>query len=123
MSETLLVLPVSVEQIAAVIRQMTRDDRQRLISLVPDLRQTAQHPPSRTPDQALTSVEHLRKKVMAALNNQPLQPDEPFLGNLTLSQYNALPDDEKSGLWDKWEAETDLAEFEEKEVDSGALSA
>ncbi len=122
MSETLLALPVSVEQIAAVIRQMTPDDRQRLISLVPDLRQTAHHP-SRTPDQARTGVELLQKKVMAALNNQPLSPDEPFLGNLTLSQYNALPDYEKSKLWDKWEAETDLTKFEEKEVGSGALSA
>lgn len=126
MSETTLTLPVtaSVEQIATLIRQMSQADRKRLLSLVPDLHRAASPPASpRTEEQARTSVEKLRKKILTALNNQPLSSDEPFGENLTLGQYNSLPDKEKASLWDQWEDDTDLTELNEKEVRSDALPA
>jgi len=41
-AESSLALSVTVEQIAAVIRQMSSADRQRLLDLVPELRQASQ---------------------------------------------------------------------------------
>lgn len=68
-------------------------------------------PPARTIEQAQASVARLRAKVMEIMNNQTLSPDEPFMGGLTLGQYQALPDEERGKLWDEW-ADTDLMERE-----------
>lgn len=123
MTETSLALPVNIEQIAAVIRQMNQTDQKRLLSLVPDLQRAAsQSPGPRTGEQACAGTEILRKKVLTALNGQPLSSDESFAGNMTLGQYNSLSDKDKSSLWDQWE-DTDLTELKEKEVSSDALSA
>jgi hypothetical protein len=121
MSGTVVALPVSVEQIASAIRQMAEDDRERLFDLVPDLRQVTVQPSTRTVGQAQASVARLRAEVLAAME-KPLSPDEPFLGNLTLDQYHALPDEEKAHLWDKW-ADLDLMDLEEQEVAPDALPA
>ncbi len=123
MTERILTLPVSIEQIAAMIRQMNQTDQKRLLSLVPELQRAASqsHGP-RAEEQARAGTEILRKKVLESLNGQPLSSDEPFAGNMTLGQYNSLSDKDKSGLWDQWE-DTDLTESEEKEVRSDALSA
>ena len=121
MSETVIALPVSVEQIASAIRQMDQDDRERLFDLVPDLRQVAIQPSARTVGQAQASAARLRAEVLAA-TREPLAPDEPFLGNLTLDQYHALPHEEKARLWDKW-ADLDLMDLEEQEVVPDALPA
>ena len=121
MSETVVALPVSVEQIASAIRQMDQEDRERLFDLVPDLRQVAHQPSARPHGQAQASAARLQAEVLAALG-EPLAPDEPFLGNLTLDQYHALPDEEKAHLWDKW-ADLDLMDLEEQEVAPDALPA
>jgi hypothetical protein len=68
------------------------------------------------------AVARLRAKVLAALNNQRLSPDEPFLGGLTLGQYHALSEEEKNKLWDEW-AGIDLMELEEREVGPDVLIA
>ncbi len=124
MPQTILTLPqtVSVEQIATLIRQMSQADQKRLLTLVPNLHRTASASP-RTREQARTSVEKLRKKVLTVLKDQPLSSDEPFTETLTLGQYNSLPEEEKARLWDQWEEDTDLTELKEKEVRSDALSA
>jgi hypothetical protein len=67
------------------------------------------------------AVARLRAKVLAALNNQRLSPDEPFLGGLTLGQYHALSEEEKNKLWDEW-AGIDLMELE-REVGPDVLIA
>jgi hypothetical protein len=121
MPGTVFALPVSVEQIASAIKQMDQGDRERLFDLVPDLRQVAFQPVARTRGQAQASVARLRAEVLAAVE-KPLSPDEPFLGNLTLGQYHALPDEEKAHLWDGW-ADLDLMDLEEREVAPDALPA
>lgn len=87
MSSSIFALPVSVEQIAAAIKQMSPTDWQRLLDLVPELRQAAIQAPSRTADEALAVVEQVRMETMQALGSQSLPPSLPFLGNLTLEQY------------------------------------
>jgi len=102
MSQSTLTLPVSVEQIAVAIKQMNREEQRRLLKLVPDLSQAASEPPVRTIEEAQANVEQLRKRLMVAIGNRPIDTSKPFLGGLTFIQYDALPDQEKADLWEQW---------------------
>ena len=97
---SVLALPVSVEQVAATVRQMSLADQQRLLDMVPELRQVAVHRSPRTLDEARISAERLRTEVTQALGDQRFSPDDPFLGDLTLRQYLDLPDAERARLWE-----------------------
>jgi len=109
MPVSVLALPVSVEQIAATVRQMSPADQQRLLDMVPGLRQVATQISTRTLEEARVSVERLRTEVAQVLGGQRLSPDEPFLGDLTLRQYLDLPDEERAR---RWEAEADVDLYE-----------
>lgn len=122
MLEKVPALPVTVEQVAITVRQMTRVDQQHLLELVPDLRQLALRPPARTTTEASDNVAAFREEVLTALGGQRLSPDEPFLNGLTLGQYDALFDDEKARLWDSW-AQVNLMEMDEIEVGPDAVLA
>lgn len=115
-------LPVTIEQIAIAVRQMTRADQQYLLDLVPDLRQLTHQAPARTVAEASATVAAFKQEALAALDGRPLSSDEPFLNGLTLGQYDALPDDEKTSLWDRL-AQVNLMEMDEIEVSPNALSA
>ena len=122
MSTSVLALPISIEQLATVIRHMTPADRQRLLDLVPELRQEATRVPPRTPDEALAAIERVREKVTQALAGQLLLPDEPFVGALTLGQYLNLPDEARARLWEAW-ADGDIHQLEERDVRPDAVPA
>ena len=124
MSDSILTLPVSVEQIAVVIKQMSQADQKRLLELAPKLREVAIHQQSlnKNAEQIQANIAHLKTQVLTVVGKQPLSPDDPFLGNLTLGQYLALPDEEKARLWEEW-ADIDLMELEEQEVSPDALPA
>jgi len=129
MSESVFALPVSIEQIAALIKRMSPDDRQRLFWLVPELRQEAMRPvlergerTKRTLDDARKTVKQLQQEVLQTLGEQLLSPDEPFLEGLTLGEYLELPQAEQSKLWDKW-GEISLEDIEEVEVRPDAVPA
>lgn len=115
MSQAVFALPVSVEQLAAAIRQMSSADRQRLLTLVPELHQEATQLPPQTLDEAQTAVERVQAEVLQALGGQLLSTDEPFLGDHTLGQYLDLPDEERARLWQTW-ADVDLNTLEERDV-------
>ena len=122
MSQSILALPVSVEQLAAVIRRMSPAERQRLLALVPELRQDATQLPARLLDEARASVEEVRAEVAQVVAGQLLSPDEPFVGDLTLGQYLDLPDEERARLWKAW-ADIALDDVEERDVRSDAMPA
>ncbi|MBC8229597.1 hypothetical protein H8E77_08635 [bacterium] len=137
MAESVFALPVNLEQIAALIKRMSPDDRQRLLKLVPELRQEAVRPvlerseglcsnavkqTKRTLDDARKTVKQLQQEVLQTLSGQLLSPDEPFLEGLTLGEYLDLPEAEQSKLWDKW-AFLSLEELEEVEVRPDAVPA
>jgi len=122
MARSVLALPISIEQLAAVIRQMNVADRQRLLALAPELRQDALQLPPHTPDSAQVAVERLRAEVLQALQGQRLSPNEPFLEGLTLGEYLALPDVERKRLWAAW-TEVALDHLEEKDVRPDATPA
>lgn len=120
MTTAMPTMPVSLEQLAVVIRQISSAERRRLIELAPELREAAAALP-RTLQEARASVEYTRAAVQAALSNERLPSDTPFVGDLTLGQYLDLPDDRRALLWDKW-AGLNLADSEEQDARSDALS-
>ena len=122
MSTSVFALPISIEQLATVIRRMTPADRQRLLNLVPKLRQEAIQVPPRTPDEAQAAIERVREKVTQALAGQLLAPDEPFVGDLTLGQYLNLPDEARARLWEAW-TDGNLHQLEERDVRPDAVPA
>lgn len=128
MTQARLTIPVSVEQIAIAIQQMSLEDQRRLLALAPNLVKIAQElsiqPPVQTqePKQELDPLAELRAQVLAALDNRPLSPDEPFFGGLTVGQYLNLSDQEQAKLWDEW-AGIDLMDMEEIEVSPNAVFA
>ncbi len=120
--DTILPLPVSLEQIGSVIRRMSFEEQRRLLDLAPNLRAAALQIPHRTESQAREAVLRLQQEIQAELGGELLSPEEPFLGNMTLGEYLALPEEEKHILWESWE-DTDLMELDEREVGPDALSA
>jgi len=122
MSTSVFALPISIEQLATVIRHMTPADRQRLLDLVPELRLEAAQVSPRTLDGARAAIERVREKVTQALAGQLLAPDEPFVGELTLGQYLNLPDEVRARLWEAW-ANGDLYTLEERDARPDAIPA
>lgn len=114
MSVSTLTRPISVEQMAEAIKQMSQTEIQRLLDLVPKLRRTARRQ-TRTQEQIEASVAAVHAELMEALNHQPVSGDEPFLSGLTLNEYLALPDAEQGRIWDE-AAEIDWDDLEEMEV-------
>ncbi len=94
-------------------------DSKKREELRPDLRKLASQ---RTLQHARESVNVLRQRVLSTLNGQQLSLEEPFLGNLTLEDYHALSEQEKSRLWNGW-TDTDLVESDEHEVNPNAVPA
>ena len=128
MAQALLTLLVSVEQIAAAVQQMSEAEQRQLLMLAPNLVKIAQElsiqlpVQTQEPVQELDPLAELRAQVLAALDNRPLSPDEPFLGGLTIAQYDALTEQEKNELWDHL-AGIDLMDMEEIEVNVDAVPA
>lgn len=122
MQSAMVAMPVTIEQVAVVVRNMSRKDRQRLLELVPELRETPSTPLSVQVAKDQAPVEQLRREILAALDGQLLASDEPFLDNLTVGDYLDLPDAERAHLWDKWTANADLS-WEEVDVRPDALPA
>lgn len=121
MGANVFTLPVSLEQVAALIKRMRPQDRQQLLRLVPELADDATRL-KKLLDDAHQTVEQLRQELLEELGGQPLSPDEPFLGGLTLGQYLDLPEAERAKLWEEWSA-IDLEELEELEVRPDAVPA
>ena len=119
---SILALPVSVEQIAVTIKQMSPEERQRLLDLVPEFRATRRTSAPRTLAEARASAAKLRAEMQSARNAPILSPDDPFLGGLTLAQYLALPDAERAKVWERL-TETTWSESDEREVKPDAVPA
>lgn len=120
MSRAIWPMPVSVEQIAVVVRRMSPDERRRLVELAPELRKVLA--PVRTRSQAQKSARVLREEMLEELGGELLRADEAFLGGLTLEEYWGLPDGERARLWTRW-AEEDWDIIEEVDVSLNTVPA
>lgn len=121
MPRSVFPLSVSVEQVATAIKQMSPADQERLLDLVPELRQVAAQTQPRTVEEARAAIEQVRAEVAEALGGQPLSGDELFLGDRTLREYLELPDEDRTSLWDEWTT-VNLEDLEELDVRPDALS-
>jgi len=115
MVNSVIALPVSVEQVAVAIRQMQLPEQQRLLELVPELKQVHVNNLPRTLEQARAAVERVRTEVKQALAEKSIASEEPFVNGLTISQYLNFPDETRAQLWEEW-AGVDLEEMEECEA-------
>ena len=121
MPANVFTLPVSLEQVAAVIKRMRPQDRQQLLAMVPELATDAIQQ-KQLLDDAVQAVDQLTQELLVELEGQPLFLDEPFLEGLTLGQYLELSDAEREKLWDEW-SDIELEDMEELEVRPDALLA
>ena len=119
MQANIFTLPVSLEQVAAVIKRMHPQDRQQLLAMVPELATDAIKQKELL-DDAEQAVKQLKQELLAELDRQPLSADEPFLDGFTLGQYLELSEAEREKLWDEW-SEDALEDIEEVEVHPNAL--
>lgn len=122
MAQVVFSLPVSVEQIAAVIKQMSPDERQRLFELVPEIHHQLVGGKLRSTEAMDANVERLRGELKRILSEASVTDDMPFLGGLTLRQYSDLAENERARLWET-EAEGEADEASEREVNPEALVA
>ena len=123
MSSAIVPMPVTIEQVAAVVRNMSRAERQRLLELVPDLFEQSNRPRSA---QALAeadgAVDQLRHELLAALNSRPLAQDDPFLDDMTVGEYLELSDAARAELWDRLTINKAVS-WQEVDVHDDALPA
>lgn len=88
--------PGRIEQVAALIRRMTPEERALLVDLVPELRHG-------------TSLAEGQRDLMSyfaakleAFPSAPLMRDEdPFIGGLSVREFFALPEKEQARVWDE----------------------
>lgn len=120
MSRAIWPMPVSVEQIAVVVRRMSPEERRRLVELAPELREVLA--PVRTLPQARESARVLREEMLEGLGGELLRADQAFLGELTLEEYWELPDRERARLWAEW-GEEDWDAVEEVDVSLNTVPA
>mgnify|MGYP003382791368 CR=1 FL=1 len=122
MNSAIVPMPVTIEQVAAVVRNMSRKERQRLLELVPELRETPTKPTSRALLKDKSVIDQLRQEMAATLDGRLLAPGDPFLDNLTLGDYLDLPDAERARLWDTWVTDASVS-WEKVDVRADALPA
>ena len=87
MTTSMPTLPVSVEQLAIAIHQMSSADRKRLLDLVPELRETATNLP-RTLKEASAAVEYAR----AAVQQEGMILTDYIRVAMRKAAYEILPD-------------------------------
>ena len=97
MRTNVFTLPVSLEQIAFLIKRMHPIERQQLLTMVPELA-TDVIKQKELIGEANKNVEEFRQELLEELGGQPFSSDDPFLDGLTLGQYLDLPEVEHA----KW---------------------
>ena len=120
MANTIISIPITVEQLAFAVQHLSLPEQRRLVELVPTLRRAVTSP-LRTQEQAQLSVAALRQE-MQALPSLTITDETPFIGELSWGDYQALDEEQRNNLWGN--SESDAAwNFDEVEVPPNALSA
>ncbi len=104
-------------QVARLIRGLSREEREQLKALVPEL----QRPPE---VKFLIDRGGLRDYIQQELTKAegkypPLAEADPFLGGLTVREYFSLPDADRERIWNEEHA-MEIEDFEEHDVKPNA---
>lgn len=116
-------LSIPVEQVARLIHSFDRQQKARLLQLVPEL-QTIRPEEAGIPAGQEELLTYFDRKLDTLPECSPMQDDDPFLAGLTVSEFFALPEAEQARIWDQAhiEAERKLGNYEQP-VRSDALPA
>lgn len=98
-----------VENIALQIHNFTRQQKIRLLQLVPELR-TIPTEETDIPPEQLELIAYFQKQVDALPENRPMPDDAIFMRDVTVGEFFALPEREQAHLWEEAhrEAEKEL---------------
>ena len=112
-----------VEKMAQQLQSFTRQQKARLLQLVPDLR-TIQPEEAEIPAEQLELMAYFQKKLDALPERRPMQDDDIFLFDVTVGEFFSLPEPKKARLWEEAhiEAERELG-HREQEVRPDAIPA
>jgi hypothetical protein len=91
-----------VKQVARLIRQMSREERAALAQLVPELR-----PTPAIPTQQVELLAHFQPRLEALTDARPMLDTDPFIEDLNVGKFFALPEAEQDRLWNRAHAEAE----------------
>lgn len=114
---------VPIEQMARLIKSLNRQQKIKLLQLVPEL-QTIQLEEVELPDEQIALTHYFRAKMGEATQTHFMQDDDIFLAGLTVAEFFALPEAKQVAIWEDAHlaAEQALKKLEYP-VKSDALSA
>jgi len=88
--------PARIEQVAALIRRMTLEERALLFDLVPELRVEAS-----LSDGQRDFTSYVSAKLKAFPSAPSMRDEDAFIGGLSVREFFALPEKEQARLWDE----------------------
>jgi hypothetical protein len=116
-------LSIPIDKIARLIQNFDRQQKAKLLQLVPEL-QTIRPEEADIPAEQLELLDYFQAKLEALPELKPLQDDDIFLGEMTVAEFFNLPEAEQDRLWQEahQSAEHEL-DNDEHPVRSNALPA
>ena len=106
-----------VQQVAELVRRLNRDEIRELVRLVPQLQLEQEE----VAGQRNELVQWARGQ-MAQHTGQarPMRDEDPFIGDMTVEAYFALPESERERIWEELYA-TAIETAQEREVSPNAV--
>ena len=99
-------LSVPIEQLARLIRSLDRQQKARLLQLVPEL-QTIRPEEADIPPEQRELMAYFDRKKKGLPKHRPMRDDDPFVGGLTVAEFFALPEEEQARIWNEAHAEAE----------------
>lgn len=97
---------VPIEQLARLIRSLDRQQKARLLQLVPELRSIRPEEADISPQQK-ELIAYFERKREKLPERRPMRDDDPFVGGLTVAEFFALPEEEQARIWNEAHAEAE----------------
>ncbi len=91
---------VPVEQVARLVHSFDRQQKVRLLQLVPELQTIRPEEIGISPEQT-ELMAYLNRKLDTLPERRPMQDNDPFLGGLTVAEFFALPENQQARVWDQ----------------------
>jgi hypothetical protein len=112
-----------VNQVARLIRTFDREQIMRLVELVPELQTIHSEKLTISTEQA-ELADYFDRQFQNLSAYPPMQDDDPFVGELTVAEFFALPEVDQDRIWSEahLEAEDRMGD-QEQDVQPDALPA
>lgn len=95
-----------VQQLARLIRRLSREEKAQLLKLVPDL-QTIGADEAKITEEQTELMAYFERKLEALPERRPIQENDPFVADLTVDEFFALPEKEQARIWSDVHEETE----------------